>query len=75
MNIPNELCPHGVKWDQCRIVVHKEKKYIAYVAQLNFHGVGEFIAQYPEGDMSSEEIRDYIPCCNTWKEIDKMLTP
>jgi hypothetical protein len=75
MNVPNKLCPHGVKWDQCRVVVHKEKKYVAYVSDLNFHGVGEFIARYPEGDMSSEYIKDYIPCCSTWLEIDRMLTP
>lgn len=74
-NVPDELCPHGQKWELCRVVVHKDKKYLAYVSDLNFYGIGEFIAQYREGDASSEFIKDYIPTCNTWETLDRMLTP
>lgn len=71
----DELCPHNIPWDQCRVVSNKETKAIAYVSGLNFHGVGEFIAQYPEGDASSDEIKLYIPTCNTWVKIEEILTP
>lgn len=71
----DQLCPHGIHWQDCRFVVHKEKKCSAYVSALNFHGVGEFIAQYPEGDASSDAISDYIPTCNSWEMIDRLLTP
>lgn len=69
-------CPHNVEWNLCRVVVEKNNKdRIAYVSNLNFHGIGEFIAQYPEGDASSDDIKDYIPTCNTWIEIERLLTP
>lgn len=68
-------CEHGVLHEHCRHVKHKETGQLAYVSALNFHGVGEFIAQYPEGDASSDTIADYEPTCNTWTNIDRMLTP
>lgn len=75
-NVPDANCPHGVPWEQCRVVVQKSNKdAVAYVSALNFHGVGEFIAQYREGDASSDEIKLYVPTCNTWENIDRMLTP
>lgn len=75
-NIINEKCPHGLDWSLCRVVSRiKTPHVVAFVSDLNFHGVGEFIAQYPEGDASSETVRDYIPTCNTWLEIERLLTP
>lgn len=74
--MPDELCPHGTKWDLCTAVATRENPHkLAYVSALNFHGVGEFIAQYPEGDASSDEIKLYIPTCNTWADIERLLTP
>lgn len=51
-------------------VRHKETGIIASFSKYNYHGVGEFIAIYEEGDASSEYVRDYYPIDEDGNIID-----
>lgn len=72
----DSTCIHGGDRNLCRMVALKGyPSHLAMVRELNFHGVGEFIALYEKGDMSSCMISEYVPTCNTWENLERMLTP
>lgn len=56
-------------------VRHRETDDVATATRMNLHGIGEFIALYDDGDMSSEMCRDYEPLDFTWAELERKTVP
>jgi len=55
---------------------NKETKNIAWSDRFNEHGIDEIIVCFPDGDMSSEYIRDYeVQLSNdTWVDMKKAFS-